>query len=320
MRPRRWAAILLRLAVGVGALAYLVLRLDLGLAWRTLAAAGGVWLGAAACAQLVAKVFWLLRWNTLLRAAGHGRSLGHLLRLVLEGLFFNNFLPSSVGGDVARGLGLAAGGVPRATAAASVVLDRLVGVLALAAMAVVGGILGGLLWPHDGPWAIAAAFALAAGAIVAVLTRPRVLDRLASLRGVPDVLAARLRRVLGAMSLVSGRGGAVRTAVGYSLGLSASSAVFHWSVGRALDMQVPLLAFFVIVPTVMLAAALPITLNGLGIRELGFVTFLGARGIAPETAAVFAFLVFLLPLAFALVGGVLFAGGDRRAGSREEVS
>jgi hypothetical protein len=252
-----------------------------------------------------------LRWNVLLASTGHGRPLGRLLHWVLVGLFFNNFLPSSVGGDVARGLGLAGEGVPRATAAASVVLDRLIGMLALCAMAVVGGVLGRTLWPAEGPWSVAALSALAAATLLLALMRPAVLDRIARTRGIPEAIAARLRKLLAAMALVSGRGDVVARALSWSLGLSACSAFFHWSVARALDLPVPLLAFFVIVPTVMLFASLPITLNGLGIRELGFVAFLGAQGAEPSESAVFAFLVFVLPLLFALAGGALFLAGGR---------
>jgi hypothetical protein len=194
-----------------------------------------------------------------------------------------------------------------------VVLDRLIGMLALCAMAVVGGVLGAALWPEQGPWAAAAVFALAAATLLVALLRPAVLARLAAARGIPAIVASRVRRLLAAMALVSGRGDVVARALACSLGLSASSAFFHWSVARALDVPVPLLAFFVIVPTVMLAASLPITVNGLGVRELGFVAFLAAQGTPPSVSAVFAFLVFVLPLAFALAGGVLFLAGGRPA-------
>lgn len=310
---KRGAAVALRLVVGLAALTWLVRRIDPGLAKATLASADTGWLLAALAAQLGAKAFWLLRWNVLLRSSGHGRPFGRLLHWILVGLFFNNFLPSSVGGDVARGLGIAGEGVPRATAAASVVLDRLVGMLALSAMAVVGGVLGRALWPEQGPWAAAAISALAAAGLLVALMRPAVLARLAKAPGMPGMIAARVRRILAAMALVSGRGSVVGRALACSLGLAAFSALFHWSVARALGLPVPLLAFFVIVPTVMLFASLPITLNGLGIRELGFVAFLGAQGTPPSESAVFAFLVFVLPLVFALAGGALFLAGGRPA-------
>jgi uncharacterized membrane protein YbhN (UPF0104 family) len=314
------AAAALRLAVGLSALAYLLGRVDFALARDTLATVSPSWLAAAFAAQLGAKVFWLLRWSALLRAAGTPRRWPHLLRLVLVGLFFNNFLPTSVGGDVARGFGLARGGVPRATAAASVVLDRLVGVLALAVMAAVGGTIGARLWPGEGPWAAAIAFAFGAAALLAVLTRPRVMAWAATSRAVPVALRGKLTRVAEAVALVSGRGGVVLSALGWSLGLSACSALFHWSLSRAVGLPVPLLAFFVIVPTVMMFASLPITLNGLGLREVGFVALLTRLGAPTSSAAVFAFLAFALPLVFALAGGVLFMAGERTGSAREEAT
>ncbi|MGH2569998.1 MAG: lysylphosphatidylglycerol synthase transmembrane domain-containing protein, partial [bacterium] len=117
----------LRFAVGFAALGLLITRMDPARAWAVVASADPGWLFAALAAQLAGKAFWVLRWGTLLASTGHRRGAGELLRWILVGLFFNNFLPTSVGGDVARGLGIARGGVPRATAAASVVGDRLIG-------------------------------------------------------------------------------------------------------------------------------------------------------------------------------------------------
>jgi len=98
-------------------------------------------------------------------------------------------------------------------------------------------------------------------------------------------------------------------ALAFSLGLSVCSALYHWSIARALGIPVPLAAYFVIVPAVMLFAALPITMNGLGVRELGFVGLLGAQGVPTDTATVFALLAFVGTLGFAVAGGVVFLWG-----------
>jgi uncharacterized membrane protein YbhN (UPF0104 family) len=94
-----------------------------------------------------------------------------------------------------------------------------------------------------------------------------------------------------------------------SLGLAACSAVYHWSIGRALGIPLGVAAYFVIVPAVMLFAALPITMNGLGIRELGFVGLLGAQGVPSDSATVFALLAFVGTLGFAVAGGIIFLAG-----------
>jgi uncharacterized membrane protein YbhN (UPF0104 family) len=318
MRPGLGAA--LRFAVGFAALGLLIARMDPARAWAVVASADPAWLVAALAAQLAGKAFWVLRWGTLLASTGHRRRAGELLRWILVGLFFNNFLPTSVGGDVARGLGIAQGGVPRATAAASVVGDRLIGLFALGILAVLGGALGAAFWPGQGPWGGAAIVALAVVTILVVLTRPAVLDRVGRSTILPDRwgLRGRLQRVLLGVSFLGARGRTVARAVALSVGLAACAATYHWAIGRAVGIPVGLAAYCVIVPAVMLFAALPITMNGLGIRELGFVGLLAAQGVPVESAAVFALLAFLGTLAFAMVGGVIFLAGGGSSPRRAE--
>jgi uncharacterized membrane protein YbhN (UPF0104 family) len=318
MRSGVWAG--LRFAVGMAALGVLVARMDPERAWSVVANSDPGWLVAALAAQLAGKAFWVLRWGTLLASTGHRRGAGELLRWILVGLFFNNFLPTSVGGDVARGLGIARGGVPRATAAASVVGDRLIGLFALGLLAVAGGGLGAVFWPDQGPWAAASVFALAVVALLVALTRPAVLDRLGRSAVVPDRwgLRGKLQRVLLGVSLLGGRRRAMGQAVALSVGLAACAATYHWAVGRAVGIPVGLAAYCVIVPAVMLFAALPITMNGLGIRELGFVGLLTAQGVSVESAAVFALLAFLGTLGFAMAGGVIFLAGGGSSPRRAE--
>ena len=308
------AATGLRMAVGLVALAVVLVRVDADSAVRTVRGADLGWLAVAGLAQIGAKACWVRRWGVLLAQAKYPCRARVLLRPILLGLFFNNFLPTSVGGDVARGLTLARTGVPRAVAAATVVADRLLGLFALGLMAGVGGVVGVVLWPGQGPWLAAGLVALGVVGVIQVATHPRILDRLARTRLIPrsGKIAGRLRRLMEQMTFLSGRGRTLGRALGFSLALAAFSAVYHWAVGRAVGIQVPLAAWFVIVPTVMLFAALPITLNGLGVRELGFVGLLGTQGVPAPVATVFALLAFLGTLGFAVAGGILFLKGGRR--------
>ncbi|MEZ5065344.1 MAG: lysylphosphatidylglycerol synthase transmembrane domain-containing protein [bacterium] len=300
----------LRWSLGVAALAFLLWRVDLGSALATVREADPRWLAAALVAQLGAKTCWVLRWRRLLAATGHPRGAGSLLRLILLGLFFNNFLPTSVGGDVVRGIGLARDGVPKALAAASVVADRLVGVVALALLAAGGGLVGARLWPDGGPWTASAVVAAVVGTGIVVATRPEVLGRLGAI-GPSGPLVAKGRRLVEKISFLSGQAAALAVALGFSVALAACSAIYHWTVARAVGIDLPAVSWFVIVPAVMLFAALPITVNGLGVRELGFVGFLSAQGVDGERATVFALLAFVGTLGFAVAGGLLFLRGDR---------
>ena len=109
--------------------------------------------------------------------------------------------------------------------------------------------------------------------------------------------------------LRSARPGQEHLAIGLLLmGGEIAAGRGRWT---ACPLDLPLLAFLVIVPTVMLFAAMPITLNGLGVRELGFVGLLGAQGIPEDRATLFALLAFVGTLGFAVAGGMVFLLGDR---------
>lgn len=266
----------------------------------------------ALLAQIGSKGCWLLRWKAILDSSGHSPGMFALARLLLLGMFFNNFLPSSVGGDLARGVGLASSGVPRAKAAASVLADRVVGLFALAVTGALGGLAGAWFWPERGPWGTAAVVSGTAAAAVAATFHRRTIAKLRRLPWLASEggLARKARRLLEAAGFLAERQNSLRRALVLSLGLSAFATIYHWGIGRALDIPVPFAAYCVIVPAVMSFSSLPITLNGLGIREVGFVGLLAAQGVPRAEATVFALLAFVGTLGFSIAGGVLFVGGS----------
>lgn len=304
----------IRFAIGAAAILWLLRGVEGAAALNSIGRAEGGWLLIAMFAQFGSKACWLYRWKVLLSSIGSAPKTLELGRLLLVGLFFNNFLPSSVGGDLARGLGLAASGVPRATAAASVLADRLVGLFALALTGILGATLGRLLAPGEGPWTAAALLSFGTAVGVGTLFHPRALLFYGKLPFLSKEAgpARKARRLLDAGRLLAGEGGALRRALVLSLGLSAFSTIYHGAIGRSLGIGIPFAAYFVIVPAVMLVSSLPITLNGLGIREVGFVQLLTAQGASRADATAFALLAFLGTLGFSIAGGLLLLGGDRR--------
>src|SRR5688572_20821764 len=126
---------LLRAAVSGAILLVLASRMDWGqvadavgaLRWRDALAA----LAVHVAAQGVSAV----RWQALARPLGFALPLRHFVRLYFVGMFFNLLLPTSVGGDAVRAVGLSAGAGRRLAAFLSVLLDRLSGLLVLLAVA-----------------------------------------------------------------------------------------------------------------------------------------------------------------------------------------
>jgi glycosyltransferase 2 family protein len=98
----------------------------------------GYYVWTAIGLTLCSRVFVGLRWYTLLRSAGVKISLWRVEILTFMGLFASNFLPTTVGGDLVRLAGAVYLGIEAGVAAASLVVDRLVGMAGMASLAPFG--------------------------------------------------------------------------------------------------------------------------------------------------------------------------------------
>jgi len=296
---RRALLFALRLAVGVGVLAFILSRVDHGAATipATAQVAGAV--GLAAVLLLASQGVAALRWRLIL--ADDGLPWRYLYRLYVIGSFFGLFLPTSVGGDVVRAAAAAGSSRSRARTVASVLLDRALGLAATVAFAAVGLVVvpgalrlvrGDDMHWHtpSGTLVVAALGVLAAGAIA--VTRSRRVRRLWQ-----DGFAAagelarsprRLARVSG-LALVS-----------------QGLIVTLWAVlARGMSLAIPLSFLLWAVPVVTLAALLPVTFSGLGVREGAWLLLLGGSGIPEASIVTFSLLYFACNVLVAIVGGLL---------------
>ncbi|NNF14398.1 MAG: flippase-like domain-containing protein [Gemmatimonadetes bacterium] len=248
------------------------------------------------------------RWRGLLHTHGVQVPLPVLVRSVMVGAFFNNFLPSTVGGDAMRAYDSFRFSQRRGTMS-SVVVDRLLGLLvlslfALASVPFAPQLTGSV--PLLPVW-VALGAAVLAGLAWAIFLSPSggfvpgVLARL------PEGIARPIDKVLGAFRAYAGQRSALAKAFGWSVLLQANVVVYYIVVARALGFDVPTLHFFLIVPLAMYIMMVPITVNGIGLRENLFALFLGAYAIGSSDAIAYAWLVYLGGLILGVVGGLVYA-------------
>lgn len=306
-RTSRLAASL-RAIVGVALVGVIATRVDLRNAtqhsWRDVLA-GTL---AAILLLLLAQLLSAARWRSVLRRPD--MPLEYLFRLYLVGQFFGLFLPTSVGGDAVRALSLARTTGQPTTALASVLLDRLLGLAALmlllACGVAVSGTTGlgalGIEWlPATNKRATAStAVALTglalSGAIGAALIWRRVSPR----------WGAGLR-------LTELRGLVRRPALGWAWLLLLSVLVqgiyvaTWWALVAALRLPVPSSFLLLAVPLVSLAAMLPVTISGLGVREGAWIALLAAVGVGGASALTSSLLYFAAFAVVGALGGLWFA-------------
>ena len=270
---------------------------------------------------------WLssVRWRLFLRADGIGVPVRKLFASHWIASFCNFFLPSNVGGDLYRiaDVGAKSGSAVRGTA--SVFMDRLSGFLAMSFLGFVFPLAGLRFVPREHwPWLLVpVAFFLAfAGVFVLVVFGQGLLRRL--LRLLPgrarERASAIADRFLASVSAYARNPSVPLRAFGISLLFQLLVFAAIWATGRALRIPVPFAWYCVFAPLVCILEALPVSINGMGLREAAYVVFFGIafplvgfaapEGVAPADwaktcAGAMALCYMALTLAYALGGGLL---------------
>lgn len=312
--PRsRWKPVV-RAAVSAVILGGLAFKMDWEHVSESFAAMRWIdWLAAVAI-YVVAQILSAVRWQWLSRTLGFQRPLSAYIGGYFVGMFFNLLLPTSVGGDAIRAVRLNASSGRKMAALLSVLLDRLSGLLVLLGLACVAV----MICPTPLPlWMKLLIGAAAFAAIIGLATLPLVIRILSRLNGQRPSIA-RLRRfavsLRDALVVFSGRPRLVVAATVLSVLIQLSGVVQVALIGRATGADVPLSVYGVAVPMVALLTLLPVSLNGMGVREAGMVLFLQPAGVTAGRAATIAFLWFCSQTVAGLAGaGVYLCGRGRRA-------
>jgi len=298
--------LLLKVVVSGGLLAYLLSRIHPERFLQTFATAKYSYIGLAMLVYLVTQGFSAVRWTALARPLGIKTPFKAMLRYYLIGMFFNLFAPGTVGGDVSRVYYLVRDEEMRAQghsvttvhATMSVLMDRAIGMVVLVWLGAAGLLLfPDYAVPHT---ARVATFLLSVGLLLGALITP-LLRRLLPEDG--HHLLVKLRLMFRSYRT---HWRALLEAALLSLVVHLIQAWMHVLMGRALDLNVPYSFAIIVYPLVGTFAAIPISLNGLGLREGGYIFLLAVIGIGNEKGIAFGLLLFLVVALDSLIGGLVF--------------
>ena len=303
----------LRILVAVGLTALLLWQSDPRAVWQ--AARGADWRFIVLACVLVAidRVLMAYRWLTLL-APLHPDTrppIGAVMRIFFVSTFVGTFLPASVGGDAVRAYGLSKEGVGGVDAVASVLMDRLLGVVSILIVAVAGAMLARDLIDIRALFPALAILMLACFAALAVVFSPRAAVAVAGVLA----LFPRGRDTGGRLVTAIQRYATLHLPMANVLLCSIAVQVLRvlqtYCLGVALGLAVPIGVYFALVPIVLLIVLMPITINGIGTTQAGFVWLFGRAGVA--SAPAFALSVLFLGIAIVgnLPGAVMYLRGPK---------
>ncbi len=306
---RKWLPWTLKLVLSGALIALVVGKVDVGEALRRARGVDGAMLIAALAMLWLQIPLATLRWLAVLRALAARLPFGRGFAIMYVGMFFNQALPSAVGGDAVRVWLTHRAGLGLGRAFNGVALERLAVVLGLVLLvAATEPFLIAKIGAFPGMWLFPLlALAGLAGLVVlclldrmpAPLRRWRLVRAAMALSGDARRVFLRPRHALGTMSLVL-------------LGHLNIALVF-WLLAVGLDVGVTLLECVVLTPPVILAMTLPISVGGWGVREGAMVATFSLVGVAAESALVLAVLYGLVTVAVNLPGGLVWLGAGRGA-------
>jgi uncharacterized membrane protein YbhN (UPF0104 family) len=284
------AGLALRLAVSAALVAWILRRTPFQAVGAAFRSADLRFVLLALALNLFDTLASVRRWRLLIQAQGGEASFAGLVRSYFVGIFFNNLLPSTIGGDTVRVVHTARSGVGRPRALAIVFVDRFVGLLALMLFAVLGALASGRLT------------ARVPSLLFWVVGGAAVLGLAAALLFVPSVGPARHLNFHGKWDVLA-------RAFGWSLLLQTSVVLSGWCLARALHVPIPLPCFFLIVPLALFVMMLPVSINAIGVRENVWAFFFAAFGVSAALGVAVAWLSYGIVLAQALAGGAVYAWG-----------
>lgn len=300
---RRKIALVVKVAVSI-ALLYLALRkIDIAAVERRLRDVGWAWLIVALAVMTAQMVLNAYRWRVVAALTGVPIAFSRVFRFVMIGTFFNQTLPSSVGGDAVRIWLLARDGWSWSSSAYSVLLDRIIGVFALALMVV-----GSLAWAFvliANPVARLTLLIIGFGTIAGFIT----FTLLHYIRHTPLMRWGVVRHLVQMSTLASETFFSPKTGplvLALSLGIQLLTVFSAWCFGRAAHAPFELFQALVLIPPVMLISTLPVSIAGWGVRETALALSFSYAGLSQADGVIVSLLLGAAMLTLGIAGGVVW--------------
>ena len=292
-----YRAFTIRAGLGVAVVAALLWHYDARPVFRILSRERPAYFALVVALYLAGQLLCAYRWQLLSEILKVQARLSEFVAYTFVGMFTNLFVPGLLGGDALRSIYL---GRPRnrmGEAVASVVADRMVGLVGLFWLAA-----GSAIFLNYAPLpssVITPTILVGALSLLGFLASP-ILARLIPLMPRP------IRRAGGFVAPYLHHPVRLLIPIALSTTLQIVLAVGQYLLAVGLGMSTPLSLFLLCVPIANVVASLPLTLNGLGIRESAYLVLFGMAGMGKDDAIALGLLWFAAMVIAGLTGGIAF--------------
>ncbi|MFZ1289729.1 MAG: lysylphosphatidylglycerol synthase transmembrane domain-containing protein [Melioribacteraceae bacterium] len=251
-----------------------------------------------------------LRWKVLLNSQNVNSKIFFLFKSYLVASFFNHFLPSTIGGDSVRAYDSWRLGDNRERALAVVILDRFLGLLTLLLFALISMVLSpDLVKLIPNLWFWAGLLSIGAiGLIWFIFSPPNVLFKKIEKKnkGLLAKVSGFIYKIDVAFSRFSNKRIYILAAFLLSILLQFNVVFYYFAISFALGLNVLFIDLFLIVPIVIIVTMIPISFNGIGLRENALFLFLTPFGVLQSQAIAFAWIEYVMLIFLGIIGGIIY--------------
>lgn len=305
---KKFISVLFRVSVSIILIIFLFRQFDRKLIFGIIKSANMWLLISSLLVFILGYIISLYRWEMLLKAVHVHLSIKRIIISFSGGLFFNLFLPSTIGGDLVRSFDLASHTKKPKEIIATVLLDRISGYAGLIIVTLL---------------ALFFAYKLIQDKtvmmIIGIITAVLILILLAIFN---NFFFSKLNRLLH-----SPTGNRLMIAIKdthqemyyfrhhkrmlwdnllYSIMVQISSPLSFYLIALALGIRADALYFFIFVPLIGAITLLPISIGGLGLRDATTIYFFAKIGMAKDLAFALSLTVFFFTLLIGVIGGIVY--------------
>ena len=297
--------LLMRVTVSAALLFYIFSRIDRERTAEVLRSANLTYIVYALVVFCIIYVFILIRWFIFIKALGLTVTTFNVVRYFLVGLFGNLFLPTAIGGDLLKTVGLCRETSQKARVVASVLLDRLSGFTAVAIVATVAYAIGFRMIDDK---TLIIPVTILGGALFllcAVLFNEKIYSFGCRIFNPFPKIKQSLMNLHYDIKLLNHNRVEGFKAIGVSCVCQVTYSFVFYLMAKGLHQEIDLIYFLIFTPFLCVAASFP-SIGGLGVREAGAAYLFAKIGVESGVAVSLSLINFLFMIVTGLIGGAFY--------------
>ena len=241
----------------------------------------------------------VMRWRVLLLAQHIDIPLPCLFRSYMVAIFFNNLLPSTIGGDVVRVHDTYRIGKNKGGAVAAVFVDRLLGIFVLMSFVLLSLLISGQFKFFSSYMYVCIMISIAAIAIITVFFR--IFNK-----KIFNYFRCFNIKIIKIINNLKEHKKIIFIATLLSIGLQINVVLYYFLISSSIGVEVTIMKFFFIVPVAVFGMMIPISINGIGLRENIFVFMMSIYQVNKNNSIAIAWIDYGMIVMLGIIGGIIY--------------